>query len=81
MGNLDEYDVTKPKHFETNKFQFFCNTNIIKLLIAPVDHHRAIGVVERMIQTLKRMLGVMKIGQSNTPYKLASDVAEIKKKL
>ena len=34
-----------------------------------------------MIQTLKRGLGVRRIDQSNTPYKLASDVAEIKKTL
>ena len=53
----------------------------IKLLLAPVDDHRAIGVVEGMIQTIKRRLAVMKADQSNTPYKLASDVAEIIKTL
>ena len=50
-------------------------------MFAPVDGHRAIGVVERMIQTLKRRLGVMKFDRSNTSYKLASDVAEIIKTL
>ena len=34
-----------------------------------------------MIQTLKRKLAVMKIDKTNTPYKLASDVAEIIKTL
>ena len=53
----------------------------IKLLFAPLDDHRAIGVVERMIQAIKRRLPVMKIDQSNTPYKLPSDVAEIIKTL
>ena len=34
-----------------------------------------------MIRTIKRRLAVMKKDQSNTPYKLASDVAEIIKTL
>ena len=67
--------------FRAKKFQVFCKTNNIKLLFAPVDDHRAIGVVERIIQTLKRRLAVKKIDRSNTPYKLASDVAEIIKTL
>ena len=46
-----------------------------------MDDHRAIGVVERMIQAIKRSLAVMKIDQYNTPYKLASVVAEIIKTL
>ena len=41
-----------------------------------MDDHRAIGVVERMIQAIKRRLAVMKIDQYNTPFKLASVVAE-----
>ena len=63
------------------KLQLFCNTNNIKLFFAPVDDHRAIGVVERMIQTLKRRLAVMRIDKKNTPYKFASDVAETIKTL
>ena len=67
--------------FRAKKFQIFCRSNNIKLLFAPVDDHRAIGVVERMIQTIKRRLEVMRIDPTNTPYKLASDVAEIIKTL
>ena len=47
--------------FGAKKFQLFCNTNYIKFLLAPVDDHRAIGVVERTIQILKSRLGVMRI--------------------
>ena len=54
--------------FRAKKFQLFCNSNNIKLLFAPVDDHRAIGVVERMIQTLKRRLAVMRIDKTNTPH-------------
>ena len=53
----------------------------MKILFAPVDDHRAIGVVERMIQTIERRLAVIRIDQTITPYKLASDVAEIIKTL
>ena len=67
--------------FRAKKFQLFCNSNSTKLLFTPVDDHRAIGVVERMIQTLKRRLVVMRIDKTNTPYKLALDVAEIIKRL
>ena len=56
------------------KFQFFCNTNNKKLLFAPVDDRRAIGVVERMIQTLKRRLAAMRIDKRNTPYRLDSEI-------
>ena len=46
-----------------------------------MENHGAVGVVERIIKTLKRKLAVMKIDKTNTPYKLASDVAEIIKTL
>ena len=67
--------------FRAKKFQFFRPTNNIKLLYAPVDDHRAVGVVERMIQTLKRRFAVINLDQVKTPYKLASDVAELIKTL
>ena len=67
--------------FRAKKFQLVCHTNNIKSLFAPVDDHRTIAVVERMIQTLKRRLAVMRIDKTNTPYKLASDVAETIKTL
>ena len=67
--------------FRAKNVQFFHNTNNIKILFAPVDDLRAIGVIERMIQTLKFRLGLMRIYQTNTPYKLASDLDEILKTL
>ena len=51
--------------FRGKKFQPFCSTNNIKELFAPVDDHRAIGVVESMIQTLKRRLAVLEIDKTN----------------
>ena len=73
--------MIKLKHSGQKNSKFSAGQTILKLLFAPVDDHRATGVVERMIQTIDRRLVVMKINQSNTPYKLASDVAEIIKTL
>ena len=67
--------------FRAKRFQFSGNSNHIKVFFAPVDDHRSIGVVERLIQTLKRRLEVMRIFANNTSFKLASDVAEIIKPL
>ena len=59
----------------------YCKNNNIQLIFAPVDDHRSIGMVERLIRTLKSRLSVMKIDNRNKPYKLASDVAELIKTL
>ena len=64
--------------FRDKKFLIYCKSNHLKLICAPVsDDHRAMGMVERLIRTLKSRLAIMKIDKSNKPYKLASDVAEL----
>ena len=55
------------------QFSNFINKNFL----LPEDDNRSIGVVERLIQTLKRRLGVRRIDKNNTHFKLALDVAEI----
>ena len=44
----------------------YCNENNIDILDAPVGDHRAIGLVERMIQTIKRPLSCMKAENKET---------------
>ena len=44
----------------------YCNENNIDILDAPVGDHRAIGLVERMIQTIKRRLSCIKAGKKDT---------------
>ena len=44
----------------------YCNENIINILDAPVGDHRAIGLVERMIQTIKGRLSCMKAENKDT---------------
>ena len=36
--------------FRAKNFQILCRANNMRLLFAPVDDHRSIGVVERLIQ-------------------------------
>ena len=70
------HKVSGPK-----SFLIICKTNSTKLIFAPVDEHRAMGMVERLIRTLKSLLAIMKIDKNNKPYKLASNVAELIKAL
>ena len=44
----------------------YCNENNINILDAPVGDHRAIGLVERMIQTIKRRLSCVKAEHKET---------------
>ena len=56
----------KAQTFRTKKFQTHSKSNSIKILFAPIDDHRSIGVAKRMIQTLKRRPGVKKKDKNNT---------------
>ena len=46
------YDQSQTFRAKKNS-NFFCRTNKVNLVFAPVADHRAIGIVERMIQTKK----------------------------
>ena len=43
----------------------FCNQNNIQLIEAPIHDHRAIGLVERLIQTIKNRLAYIKTAAQN----------------
>ena len=47
--------------FKSRDFNVHCKNNNIKLILAPAGDHRATGMVERLVQTIKRKLGVMAI--------------------
>ena len=47
--------------FKSRDFNVYCKDNNIKLILAPAGDHRATGVGERLIQTIKQKLGVMTI--------------------
>ena len=47
--------------FKAKEFDIFCKNKNIKLILAPAGDHRGIGMVERLIQTIKRRLAVLDI--------------------
>ena len=49
------------KAFKSRTFNVYCKDNNIKLILAPAGDHRETGMVERLIQTIKRKSGVMTI--------------------
>ena len=64
----------------------YCNENNINILDAPVGDHRAIELVERMIQTIKRRLSCMKTENKDTfstskaIKQIVSDIRQTKQK-
>ena len=48
-----------------HQIQAFCGQNNIQLIEAPPHNHRAIGLVERLIQTIKNRLACIKMAARN----------------
>ena len=66
--------------FTGKKFETFCTENIITPIYAPANNHRAIGLVERIIQTIKRQLSCMK-SQLNKKFNLENSLKAIIQRL
>ena len=66
--------------FTGKKFETFCTENNITPIYAPANDHRAIGLVERIIQTIKRQLSCMKL-QLNKKFKLENSLKAIIQRL
>ena len=54
----------------------YCNENNINIIDAPVCDHRAIGLVERMIQTIKRRLSCMK-AENKDSFSMSKAIKQI----
>ena len=52
--------LDQAKNLVGNQVETFCNKNNIQIIEAPVNDHRAIGLVERLIQTIKNRLACIK---------------------
>ena len=66
--------------FTGEKFETFCTENNITPIYAPANDHRAIGLVERIIQTIKRHLSCMK-SQLNKKFNLENSLKAIIQRL
>ena len=63
--------------FKSRQFEIFCNDNNIILILAPAGDHRAAGMTERLIQTIKRLLSVLNKDIKWSQITLADKVSEI----
>ena len=71
IENLEEYckfhglppslRCDQAQAFKSRDFNVHCKGHNIKIILAPAGDHRATGMVERLIQTIKQKLGVMAI--------------------
>ena len=52
--------------FKAKEFEIYCKNKNIKLILAPLGDHRGTGMVERLIQSLKRKLNVLDIDSNWT---------------
>ena len=50
------------------KVKNYCKQHNINIITAPANDHRAIVLVEHLIQTIKRRLGCIKLDSRNTTF-------------
>ena len=60
-----------------NKVKTLCKQHNINILTAPANDHRAIGLVERLIQTNKRRLSCMKLDNRNQSFTIKEAIKSI----
>ena len=63
--------------FKAREIEIYCKNKNIKLILAPAGDHRGTGMVERLIQTIKRRLSVLDIDPKWTQTTLSERVANI----
>ena len=67
--------------FKAKEFEIFCKNKNIKLVLAPAGDHRGTGMVERLIQTLKRRLAVLDIDPMSSTETLSARIASVIEKI
>ena len=63
--------------FKAKEFEIFCKNKNIKLILAPAGDHMGTGMVERLIQTLKRRLAVLDIDPMWCSETLSARIASL----
>ena len=59
------------------KVKNYCKQHNINLITTPAHDHRAIGLVERLIQTIKRRLVCMKLDSKKTTFTIKETIKSI----
>ena len=55
----------------------FCKQHNINIITAPTNDHRAIGLVERLVQTIKRRLSCIKLDSRNKTFTIKETIKSI----
>ena len=63
--------------FKAKNFEIFCKDNNIRLIQAPTRDHRGTGMVERLIQTIKRRLAAINVDNNWSKETLANKISAI----
>ena len=61
--------------FKAKEYELFCKNRNIKLILAPAGDHKGTGMVERLIQTIKRRLAVLDVDPNWSSVTPANRVA------
>ena len=59
------------------KVKSFCKQHNINIITAPANDHRAIGLVERLVQTIKRRLSCMKLDSRKNTFTIKEVIKSI----
>ena len=63
--------------FKAKNSEIFCKDNNIRLILAPAGDHRGTGMVERLIQTIKRRLAAINADNNWSKETLANKISAI----
>ena len=64
-----------------NIIRDLCSRNNMRIIFAPANDHRSIGLVERLIQTVKRRLGCIKLDPKQHPFNIKQSLRQIAQEL
>ena len=69
--------IDQARCLKGNKVQQVCAKHNINIIYAPANDHRPIGLVERLIQTVKRRLGCIKLDPHQKPFNIKNALNQI----
>ena len=76
-GVLRNIRFDQARCLKGNKVKHLCARHNINLIYAPANDHHPIGVVERLIQTVKRRLGCSKLNPNQLPFNIKNALRNI----
>ena len=69
--------IDQARCLKGNKVQQLCAKHNTNIIYAPANGHRPVGLVERLIQTVKRRLGCIKLDTNQKPFNIKKALSQI----